>query len=120
MEENKLVLTETERNWSMLCHLSALADFCVPPVGGVIAALICWLSRKDQSEWVNINGKNSLNFQLSILLYVVLIFPLVFIIIGIPFIVALIALKIICAIIAGVKAQKGETFKYPLAIPFIQ
>jgi uncharacterized Tic20 family protein len=118
MEENR-VLTETERNWSMLCHLSAFAGFFFP-FGGIIGPLICWLTRKDESEWVNVNGRNSLNFQLSILLYIVLAVPLCFIIIGFPIIIMLGILKFVCVIIASVKAPKGELFRYPLAIPFVQ
>jgi uncharacterized protein len=118
MEENR-VLSETERNWAMLCHLSSLAGFFFP-FGGIIGPLICWLSRKDESSWVNVNGKNSLNFQLSILLYMVLSIPLCFIIIGIPIVILLGTLKIVCIIIASVKASKGELFRYPLVIPFIQ
>jgi uncharacterized protein len=118
MEENR-ILSETERNWAMLCHLSAFAGFFFP-FGGIIGPLICWLSRKDDSAWVNLNGKNSLNFQLSMLLYVVLAIPLLFIIIGIPIIMLLVTLNIICIIIASVRSSKGEIFKYPLVIPFIQ
>ncbi|HUX95180.1 MAG TPA: DUF4870 domain-containing protein [Bacteroidales bacterium] len=118
MEENR-ILSETERNWSMLCHLSAFAAFFFP-FGGIIGPLICWLSRKDESEWINLNGRNALNFQLSILLYMVLAIPLVFIVIGIPIIAVLSLLKVICIIIASVKAPKGELFRYPLSIPFIQ
>jgi uncharacterized protein len=118
MEENK-VLSETERNWAMLCHLSAFAGFFFP-FGGVIGPLICWLSRRDESAWVNVNGRNSLNFQLSILLYMVLVSPLCFIIIGFPLIGMLMTLKVICIIIGSVKAAKGELFSYPLVIPFVQ
>jgi uncharacterized Tic20 family protein len=103
----------------MLCHLSAFAGFFFP-FGGIIGPLICWLSRKDESAWINENGRSSLNFQLSVLLYMVLVFPLCFIIVGIPLMIALVFLKIICIIIASVKASKGEEFSYPLAIPFIQ
>jgi uncharacterized Tic20 family protein len=118
MEENR-VLSESERNWAMLCHLSAFAGFFFP-FGGIIGPLICWLSKRDESSWVNINGRNSLNFQLSILLYFVLAAPLCLIIIGIPIIMALGVLKVVCLIIASVKASKGELFRYPLMIPFIQ
>ena len=112
-------LSESERNWAMLCHLSAFAGFFFP-FGGIIGPLICWLSRKDESAWVNENGKASMNFQLSILLYVVLAIPLCFILIGIPIIMFLGALKIVCIVIASIKASKGERFRYPLSIPFIQ
>ena len=118
MEENR-VLTETERNWAMLCHLSAFAGFFFP-FGGVLGPLICWLTRKDESLWVKINGINSLNFELSILLYTVLTLPLCIIIIGFPILFVLWTIKIMCIIIASIKASKGEFFKSPLLIPFIQ
>ena len=113
------VLSESERNWAMLCHLSAFAGFFFP-FGGIIGPLICWLTRKDESAWVDVNGKASMNFQLSILLYIVLTIPLLFIIVGIPIMMFLGALKVICIIIASVKSSKGEKFRYPLSIPFIQ
>jgi hypothetical protein len=113
------VLSETERNWAMFCHLAAFAGFFFP-FGSIIGPLICWLSRRDESTWVNENGKASLNFQLSVLLYTVLALPLCIILIGIPIVILLGTLKIVCIIIASVRASKGEEFKYPLAIPFIQ
>jgi uncharacterized protein len=118
MEENR-ILSETERNWAMLCHLAAFAGFFFP-FGGFIGPLICWLSKRDESAWVNINGRNSLNFQLSMLLYIVLAIPLCFILIGIPIIIILGTLKVICIILASVRAANGELFRYPLVIPFIQ
>jgi len=68
---------------------------------------------------VNENGKASLNFQLSMLLYIVLAIPLCFIIVGIPIVIMLGTLKVICIIIGSVKASKGEEFRYPISIPFI-
>ena len=112
-------LPESERNWAMLCHLSALAGFFFP-FGSILGPLICWLSKRYESVWLNVNGKSSLNFQLSVLLYIVLAIPLCFIIIGIPIIMLLATFKIICIIIASIKASKGELFRYPLVIPFIQ
>lgn len=112
-------LSESERNWAMLCHLSTFAGYFFP-FGGILGPLICWLSRKDESQWVDFNGKQALNFQLSILLYMVLSIPLCFIIVGIPILVFLGFLEVICVVIASVKASKGEEFRYPLSIPFIQ
>ena len=118
MEENRL-LTESERNWAMLCHLSAFAGFFFP-FGGIIGPMIFWLSRKDDSAWININGKAAMNFNLSMLLYIVLTIPLLIILVGIPIIIALGILKIVCVTIASIKAARGEIFKYPLSIPFVQ
>jgi len=112
-------LSESERNWAMLCHLAAFAGYFFP-FGGILGPLICWLSKKDESQWVNFNGEQALNFQLSILLYMVLAVPLCFIIVGIPILIFLGFLEVICIVIASVKASKGEEFRYPLNIPFIQ
>jgi uncharacterized protein len=112
-------LSESERNWAMFCHLSAFTGFFFP-FGGIIGPLICWLSRKDESQWVDQNGKQALNFQISILLYMVLAIPLCLIIVGIPIVILLVFLKVICIIIASVKASKGDEFRYPVTIPFIQ
>ncbi len=103
----------------MFCHLSTFAGYFFP-FGGIIGPLICWVSRKDQSEWVNMNGKSALNFQISMLLYTVLLIPLCFIIVGIPLLIALGILEVVCVIIASIRAAKGEVFKYPISIPFIQ
>jgi uncharacterized protein len=113
------VLSETERNWAMFCHLAGFAGFLVP-FGGIIGPLVIWLSKRDDSTWVNENGKASLNFQLSMLLYMILAAPLCLIIIGIPIIMILGTLKIVFIIMGTVKASRGEEFRYPLAIPFIQ
>ena len=118
MEEIK-TYTQSERDWAMFCHLSAFAGYFFP-FGGILGPLICWISRKDSSAWVDINGKSSLNFQASILLYTILAIPLCFIIIGIPIVLSLIVLRIVCIIVASIRASKGEVFKYPLSIPFVQ
>jgi uncharacterized Tic20 family protein len=113
------VLSETERNWAMFCHISAFAGYFIP-FGGVIGPLIVWTTKRDESTWVNENGKSSLNFQLSMLLYLILAAPLCLIIIGFPIIAVLILLRIIFIVIASIRASRGEEFRYPLSIPFIQ
>ncbi len=118
MEEIK-TYTQSERDWAMFCHLSAFAGYFFP-FGGIIGPIICWISRKDDSAWVDANGKASLNFQISMLLYTVLVIPLCFILVGIPILIGLAVLETVCVIVASIRAAKGEVFKYPISIPFIQ
>lgn len=113
------VLSESERNWAMFCHLSTFSGIIIP-FGGIIGPLICWSSKKHESKFVDDNGKQSLNFQLSILLYIIICIPLMFIVVGILLAVALGILELVCVIIASIKAGKGEDYRYPLTIPFIQ
>lgn len=118
MEEIKSY-TQSERDWAMFCHLSAFAGYFFP-FGGIIGPMVCWISRKQESAWVDINGKASLNFQLSMLMYIVLAIPLCFILIGFPIILFLIVLKLVCTVVASIKSARGELFKYPVSIPFLQ
>ncbi|MBS0012125.1 MAG: DUF4870 domain-containing protein [Bacteroidales bacterium] len=113
------VLSESERNWAMFCHLSTLS-FLIIPFGGIIGPLICWSAKKRESLFVDRHGKASLNFQLSMLLYMVLCIPLVFIIIGAFLLAALFIIELVFVILASIKAAQGEDFQYPISIPFIQ
>lgn len=70
--------TSTERNIAALTHLSTFTQYFIP-FGNYIFPIILWTSKKDKSEFIDHNGKQVLNFQLSILIY-----SLVFAMIAIP------------------------------------
>lgn len=53
------------RQWGMLAHLVALAGFVFGPLGIIIGPLIVWLMKKDQYSFVNSQGKEALNFQIT-------------------------------------------------------
>ncbi len=107
-----------ERTWAMLCHLSALAAF-IFPLGNIIGPLVIWLIKKDESEFVDDQGKESLNFQISFTIYCIVGAFLILFIIGIFLLIALGVLFIVLVIIGTVKANSGEKFRYPLSIRFI-
>ncbi len=108
-----------ERTWAMLCHLGALAGYIIP-FGNVIAPLIIWLVKKEESELVNDQGKESLNFQISMAIYFIGAFFLVFILIGFLLLPAVAIFNIVMIIIAAMKANSGERYRYPLCIRFIK
>ena len=60
--------TTNEKNISTVLHLSALTQY-IFPFGNYIFPIVIWSSKKDDSEFVNYNGKQVLNFQLSIFIY---------------------------------------------------
>src|SRR6188768_3986017 len=60
--------SSNERNIAALIHLSTFSQYIIP-FGNYIFPIIIWTSKKEQSEFVNHNGKQALNFQLSILIY---------------------------------------------------
>lgn len=64
--------TVTEKNTATLVHLSTLTQYFIP-LGNYFFPIIIWAFRKDKSEFVDYNGKQTLNFQLSMLLYSLLL-----------------------------------------------
>ncbi len=112
-------VSKDERTWGMLAHLSALLGYLVLPFGNIIAPLVIWLVKKDESQFVADQAKESLNFQISLLIYAVISGVLIFVIIGIFLLGALYILGIVMTIIGTIKANNGESYRYPLTIRLI-
>jgi len=108
-----------ERTWSMFCHLSAFAGFFIP-FGNIIGPLIIWLIKRLESPFVDFHGKESLNFQISITIYSIVAGLLCFRVIGIPILFGLIIFEVVMIIIATLRANNGEEYRYPLTIRFIK
>ena len=64
--------TTSERNTATFTHLSTLSQYIIP-FGNYIFPILIWTSYKDKSEFVNHHGKQTLNFQLSLLLYTLIL-----------------------------------------------
>ena len=62
----------TEKNTATFTHLSTLSQYIIP-FGNYIFPILIWTSQKDKSEFVNHHGKQTLNFQLSLLLYTLIL-----------------------------------------------
>jgi uncharacterized Tic20 family protein len=115
------------RMWAMICHLAGLAGFLpvLPAFGSMIAPLIVWQIKKDEHPFIDEQGKEALNFQLTIGLYAVVgvivclvtcvgafLIPVV---LGILYLIDLIFL-----IIGAVAANNGGHYRYPMNIRFIK
>ena len=113
-----LVESPEARNWAMAAHLSALLGMFFP-FANVIAPLVVWLMKKDGSPLIDREGKEALNFQISMTIYLIVSALLVIVLIGavMMFVVAL--LDVIFTIVAAVKTSNGERYRYPLTIRFL-
>jgi len=112
------MVSNDEKNWAMLCHLGGLVHFL--PFGQIIVPLIIWMAKKDELPFVDDQGKEALNFQISMLIYYLICIPLIFIVIGIFLLAMLGLINLILVIIAAVKAQQGEAFRYPLSLNLVK
>ena len=128
---------KNDYNTAFLLHLSAFFGF-IFPFGGVIIPLIIWETNKRKSDFLDKNGKEAINFNLSYLLYsfviAISIIPFVinsilselnhmnlFVIVSMASLIGILAIiKFILIIQAAIKANQGEVYQYPLTIKFIK
>lgn len=110
---------QEEKLWATFAHLSAVAGFVIP-LGNILGPLFVWLIKKNESALVDANGRSSLNFQISMTIYMIAAGFMSIFIIGIPVFIGLCILSIILVIKASIAANNGKTYQYPLSITFIK
>jgi uncharacterized Tic20 family protein len=115
------VLSNEDRQWGMLAHLSAVVAMLL---GGLsfLGPLIVWLMKKDESKFVDYHGKEALNFQINILIYNLVAIFITIITCGVafPLPLALVIYGIVMPIIAGIKANEGKFYEYPLTFRILK
>ena len=109
-------------------HLSALVGLLGVP--SPLGPLVLWLAKRESHPFIDAQGKEALNFNLSALLYIVVLFVFGFIFtvltlgfglfLLVPALIAAMAAWVVLVIVAAVKASKGELFRYPLTIRFVR
>lgn len=110
---------EWERTYAMFIHLTLLAVHLIPVP--VVPALIMWLIKRDQSPFIDDHGKEAVNFQISLVLYSLVGFPLMFVCgIGIAVWVAAYILGIVGLILAAIASNKGQFYRYPVCLRFVK
>lgn len=112
-------VSKDERTWGMLCHLVAFSG-CIIPLGNILGPLVIWLIKKDELPFVDDQGKESINFQLTMFFAAIISGILVVVFIGIPLLVILGIYWIVIVIIATIKANEGVRYRYPYAIRLIK
>jgi len=117
--EQASVDKKEENMWAMFCHLASFAGLVFPFVGSVLGPLVVWLLKKDEYPLVDDQGKEAMNFNISMVIYYVVSIILIIVVIGIPLLIGLFLFDVIVTIIAMVKASEGVKYRYPLAIRLI-
>ena len=124
------------RTWSMLCHLAAFASLLIP-FGSILGPLVVWQIKKNELPEINPHGKESVNFQLTMLIFTIIIsvflfgslgygvftqnpFTMVASGVGLALLLALVKFaSLVLVVLAAIKANNGEIFNYP-SIKFIR
>jgi len=108
------------RTWTVLCHASALIGFFVPWAGHILGPLIVWLAKRGDSPEIDAHGKESLNFQISMLIYSLIAGLLCLVLIGFVLLGILHILNLVLVIIASIQASEGKLYRYPISIRLIK
>jgi uncharacterized protein len=108
------------KTWNVLCHATALAGFFVPWAGHILGPLIVWLAKRSDSPEIDEHGKESLNFQISMLIYNVIAGVLCLVLIGFVILGILHILKLVLVIVASIQASEGKFYRYPITIRLIK
>lgn len=131
-----------ETTWAMLCHLSSLSSMIGIPFGNILGPLIIWLIKKEESAFVDQQGRESLNFQISLFIYgvgalffclivfglilmtiianeeIAFLIPIFFLVTFVVFFLIWIT-SIILTIIAAIQAKNGRIYRYPFIFRFL-
>jgi uncharacterized protein len=116
-------INKEERTWAMGAHLSAFAGHFVP-FGHIIGPLVIWMIKKDSMPLVDDQGKEALNFQITMTIGFAACLAMAFTVILIPLAVPIGAVlwlvDVILTIIAAVKANDGVAYRYPLCLRLVK
>ena len=101
-----------DKLWASLAHFGGILSFLAP--------LLIWLILKDRGAKVNVEAKESLNFQITVSLAVRVCFVLMVVLIG-ALLLPLVGLAaLVFTVIAGIKANQGEAYRYPITLRLIK
>jgi len=108
-----------EKQWALFAHLSALIGYIIP-FGSIIGPLVIWQIKKNEMPFVDDQGKEALNFQITVAIIAIICLVLVLILIGILLLWALAIANLVFIIIAALAANNGQAYRYPFAFRFIR
>ena len=120
MDGERLPASAAEKRWGALSHLSGFAFLLLPPIGGVLVALAVWLGMGRKSTYIEVQAREALNFQITILLAVLLGIALMYILIGAFVLIGVAVLDLGCMIRGSLKANAGILHIYPYSLRLVK
>ncbi|MHC4519339.1 MAG: DUF4870 domain-containing protein [Planctomycetota bacterium] len=108
----QLEMNQDARNMAMLCHVLG--------VFGFIGPLIIWLSEREKHRFVDEHGRDVMNYQISMMIYFAVAYLSLVLLVGFVLVPALTIAHIVLIVMGAIKAQRGELWHYPIALPFLK
>ena len=113
------VPTAEDKQWGLCAHLSSLAGLIIP-FGNILGPLIIWQVKKDSLPFAADQGKEALNFNITIAIAAIICGLLTLVLIGFLLLPLVGLAWLIFTIIGAMKANNGEAYRYPFAIRLIK
>lgn len=113
-------IQDSAKTWAMACHLAGYAKYTAVPFANILAPLIIWILKKDEDPLIDDQGKEAINFQISVTLYALVCIPMFFCVVGVPAILVIGVWDAIMMVVAAVAANRGTAYRYPLTIRLIR
>ncbi len=101
------------RRWAMLCHYAAFCWFLLPMIGNVLGPLILWQLKRESDPFIDDQGREALNFQITFSVWMMIAGILAWVIIGFALIPLISLVALVLVIIAGMRANEGKRYRYP-------
>jgi len=109
-----------DRQLLILTHLSQLLNL-ITGFGGLIVPLVIWLTQKDKVLGLDQQGRDILNFQISLFIYSLICVPLIFLFgLGILLLILVGLIMLVFPIINAIKVSNGEFPNYPFTINILK
>ena len=108
----------SDKQWALIAHLGTLAGYIIP-LGNIIVPLVVYVSKKDESEYIGEHARESLNFQITFTLLIIAAVITIVLMVGILFLIVLPIVNLIFIILAALAIDKGEFYRYQLAIKYV-
>lgn len=103
-----------EKTMAILAHILSI----VPGIG-IIAPLVIYLVKKNESSFVAFHARESLNFQITVILMYIVSAILMIILVGVLLIWVVGIVNIVLVIIATIRASEGRFYRYPLSLRLV-
>lgn len=103
------------KNWAIACHALAFAGYVIP-FGNLVGPLLVWALKKDSSPYIDQQGRESVNFQITMLIAYLISGILVLVFVGILLLAVCALFNVVMVVLAIIKTADGQDFRYPFAI----
>jgi len=113
------VPSNEEKQWALFAHLSALIGYIIP-FGSIIGPLIIWQVKKNEMPFVDDQGKEALNFQITMAIAAIICIVLMLVLIGLLLIWIVGAVDLIFIVVAAISANNGQAYRYPFNLRLVK